>query len=495
MAIGLREPTTTKPTHEWLRKIGVAFVPGPTTPLLESVVSDLLDQFRRQGHRVQDVPTAETDIILTTAPFADPLNWREAVLFTARRRFGLDHTPTIYTLIHAAPAPFQERLDYFERVLVKEPPDPADYALPGLAPDAYRTLVEQGRRGGPIMALERLLQAQSKSIRIVLVVGEDRPREAYTFDLVGAFPRTPGDDPEFFYEDLVLRLTTSVSTTEVTHHEVLEGVIPQATWSGLAAPKAMGVAGRELGQRNFFTHMVRVEDLVHVPAVADSVASQYSEGCFATWEPKLNALIATVTGSARPVDKERITEDELAVIVGVRADGSGAQVRHVEKKRNDPPSSEAVEMMDMDYGLPYVELGAEWGEDASTRVPIVRSKLHGHRGVVSYDPNRVEFVRLDPPYYHYPVSCATEAQARGIKSAFARSEALRNPNDRREVAFTVLPGHGVVMVEKWVPGKVPFQVLWEFMDAGYLRVENRVPQGPLGYLPATGGKMTLRSEG
>jgi hypothetical protein len=240
--------------------------------------------------------------------------------------------------------------------------------------------------------------------------------------------------------------------------------------------------------------MVRVEDLVHVPAIADSVASQYSEGCFATWEPKLSALIATVTGSARPVDKERITEDDLAVIVGVRPDGRGAQVRHVEGKRNDPPSSEAVEMMDMDYALPQIVLGGEWGEAAAMRVPVVRSKLHGHRGIASYDPSRVEFVRLDRPYYHYPVSCATEAQARGIKFAFARSEALRNPADRREVVFTVLPGHGVVMAERWVAGKAPFQVLWEYMDAGYLKVENRVPQGPLGYLPASDGKMALRAD-
>ena len=34
--------------------------------------------------------------------------------------------------------------------------------------------------------------------------------------------------------------------------------------------------------------------------------------------------------------------------VGHRADGRGARVRHVEGKRNDPPSSEAVEMMDAD---------------------------------------------------------------------------------------------------------------------------------------------------
>jgi hypothetical protein len=49
------------------------------------------------------------------------------------------------------------------------------------------------------------------------------------------------------------------------------------------------------------------------------------------------------------------------------------------------------------------------------------------------------------------------------------------------VVFTILPGHGVIVVEKWVAGKAPFQVIWESMDAGALEVEARVPQGPLGF--------------
>jgi hypothetical protein len=155
---------------------------------------------------------------------------------------------------------------------------------------------------------------------------------------------------------------------------------------------------------------VRIADLVPVPAVTDAVASQYSEGCFATWDPALGALVATVTGSARPVDKGAITEDDLAVIVGVRPDGRGALTRRVEGKRDAPPSSEAVELMDMDGPLPAIDLGPAWG--TSARAPVVRSKLHGHRGIAAYDPRRVEYVPLDPPYYHYLVSCATDARAR-----------------------------------------------------------------------------------
>jgi hypothetical protein len=123
---------------------------------------------------------------------------------------------------------------------------------------------------------------------------------------------------------------------------------------------------------------------------------------------------------------------------------------------------------------------------------VLRSKLHGHRGIAAYDPDHVEFVPLSPPYYHYLVSCATDAQARGIQEAFARAESLQNPTDPRPVAFTVLPGHGVMIVEKWVAGKAPFQVIWEHMDAGYLQVHRRVPQGPVTFVPGADGRMLVQ---
>lgn len=459
--------------HPWLRAIHLAFVPSaPLSALLEESIPQLLEAFHRQGHIVQEHPDEKTDLVLTNAPFAEPLNWRHAVLFTVRRRFGLKHTPTILTLIHASTATFRHWLNHFEQALRKSPPDPKDFSFPGLAEDAWQTLLEQGQRGGPLLALQRMLQAQAKSIRILLLVGDEKPVEAYHFDLVGGYPRSDGASPEEFYRDIVLRQVTALSTHEVTAHQVVEPPIPAETWKALTAPSAMIRAARELGKRNFFTPTVYINRLVHVPAISDVVADQYSEGCFATWEPALNALISTVTGSARPVDKDSITEDELAVIVGVRPDGQGALVRHVEGKRNDPPSSEAVELMLMDSDLPRLRL--ENGGEA----PVVRSKLHGHRGVKTYDPRFVEFVPLDAPYYHYPVTCATEAQAHGIYRAFSRSEALRNPEDPRQVVFTILPGHGVVMAEKWQKDKVPFQLFWEYMDAGYLQIDSRVPQGP-----------------
>jgi hypothetical protein len=482
--------TIPKTVHTWLRRIHAAYVPGRTTPLLEVFAGELIKALQRNGQVILPEPQEGTDVLLTTAPYGEPISWREGFMFTARRRFNLQQAPLVFTLIHATPEGLRATLDRFAAALAKNPPDPGDFAFPGLAPQAYGTLYEQGQRGGPILSLVRLLQSQAKSIRIILVVGEGlHPIEAYTFDLVGAHPRSDASQGQAFYDDLALRIVTAASTHEITDHQMLGDPIPYALWQSLRTPAAMRRAGRELGKRHFFTEMVRVADLVSVPAIHEAVANQYSEGCFGTWDPALDALVVTVTGSARPVVKDKLTDNELAVITGVRPDGLGAEVRHVEGKRNDPPSSEAVEMMEMDYRLPFIALGSEWG--VSNKVPTARSKLHGHRGVSAYDPTWVEHVPLDPAYYHYPVSCSTNAQAQAIKAAFARSQSLKDLSDPRQVIFTVLPGHGVVLVEKWVQVKEPFQVIWEFMDSGRLVIEKTIPQGPLAFIADQQGKMVL----
>ena len=481
---------STVPVHPWLRQVRVAFVPGPLNAALEQTSAGILSYLRQAGHSVVDVPDDDTDAIITTAPFGHLIDWRSSLMVTARKRYNLKRNPTLFTYVSIHEQELQRYRDLFAEFVAKTDPDPQEYQFPGLAPDAYHVLYEQGKRGGPILSIERLAQAQTKCLRILMVVFNDQGvKEAYHFDLAGAYPCTKADDLPRFYEDAALRMVTALSTHEVTRHEVVGDLIPRALWDSLTTPPAMIWAAQELDRRRFFTEMVVISRLIHMPAVGDAVARQYSEGCFVTYDPVIHGLVATITGSARPVDKGNISEEDLAIIVGVKSSADGALVRHVENKRNDSPSSESVEMVDMDLALPMITLSADWG--IGDAVPIARSKLHGHRGVASFDPRYVEFAPLDPPYYNYLVSCATQAQAWGIKRAFARAQTLQDPQDPRQMVFTVLPGHGVVIVEKWVSGKRPFAVMLDYMDAGYIKIESMIPQGNFSYVAAPDGMMVL----
>ena len=141
-------------------------------------------------------------------------------------------------------------------------------------------------------------------------------------------------------------------------------------------------------------------------------------------------------------------------------------------------------MIGMDLSLPRITL------TSGAQVPVIRSKLHGHRGVRSFDWTRAEYVPLSRSYQHYPVSCSTDAQYRAVQEAFAGSYALQNPHDPRQLVFTVLPGHGVVIVEKWVEGKQPFQAIWEAMDNKDIEIANDIPQGPFTFQDS-GGRCQL----
>jgi hypothetical protein len=478
-------------THGWLHRISLAIMessePGPAPELL----AGLREAAVRRGCDVTSVPTDASDVCVTTLPFLVPVDWRESVQLTVRRRYGLKRTPMTFGLMWADADAFEAAFDHLAKALTKDPIDPADFVYEGLMQSGIDTLVEQGMRGGPMLSLMRVLQAQSKCVRIILVVGRDEPQAAFYLDLVGGHPRVAvGTDPRAFYDDMVTRIETAAGSPAVTAHVTDEELVPSAAWTSATTPGAMRRAGHELGRRSFFTQMVRVADLVAVPAVDDAIADQYSEGCFATWDPALHALVSTATGSAKPVDKTELQDEDLAVIRTVRDDKLGAIVRHVEGHAVTLPSSEAVELRDVDLVLPSRTLGDDMGELAGEEVPAIRSKLHGHRGVSSFDPAVVEFVPLPAAYYDYPVSCATGAQAAGVRDAFAASQAFRDPDDRRTLAFTILPTHGIVIGEAWRPGKAPFDLIFEAIDSGALVISDAIPQGRHTF-ELRGGRMVL----
>ena len=458
------------PTHSWLKQLNVSYIPGPSTDLADDVASELMRYFHEEGHHTEELPAAETSVLLTTAKLGEPLGWREALMFTARRRYKLKHVPTVFTIIHALPEQFKDWMARVQQIVDSDMDTIPSFA--GVPETATTTLYQQGKRGGAILYLLRIIQIQSKSIRVLLVIGKDQPESAFLFDLVGAHPQIKFDDARSFYKDIATRIMTAASTQEITDHQAVEPQIKREEWDNLSTIEEMTRASQELGKRDFFTEMIKVSQVAEIPGFSEAISQQYSEGCFATWNPQINGLLTTITGSARPVRKENITDKDLAVIIGIKPERDGALIRKVEGHPNHPPSSEAVEMIGMDLELPRILL------PNGAQVPVIRSKLHGHRGVQSFDRRHVEYVSLEESYLHYPVSCSTDAQYRAVQNAFSSSRALQNPEDPRQIVFTVLPGHGVVIVEKWMEGKQAFQLLWEAMDSKDIEITNHIPQGP-----------------
>lgn len=464
-------------------------LPSATTPLLETFTARLLAELQSRGHICGSSPDNSTDAVFSTARFGEVVGWRQAPLFCLRSRFKLERSPMIFTLVHVTKAELSAVLARLDRAVASSRPDPSDLEFAGLLPSAYRILHEQGKRGGSMLALIRVLQVQTKSLRIVLVVGDESPTGAYHFDLVGSHPLTAMTDEAEFFNEIGKRIITAVSTHEVTSHLVSPSAILSPLWSSLNTPRAMCEAALEFGSRGLLTRMVKIADLTRVPSVSDALAAQYSEGCYSTWEPRLAAMITTASGSSKAADKNRISSKDLVVVTGLRADGLGAIVQPVEGRSSCSPSSETVEMLLIDAELPTQEMRLPDG--SSCDVPVVRSKLHIHRGVRSFDPRFVEYVPLPARSQKYLVSCATQAQAVAVAEAFSNSSALRNPADDRDLVFTVLPGHGIMVVEKWARGKRPFQLIWEHIDARRLEIESSLPQGPHDYVPARSDQMQL----
>jgi hypothetical protein len=466
-------------THAWIRQISLAYMPGELTPALEQVLSPLLDWLRSYGCTVQSKPTNETDLIITTTRFGVPIDNKEAILFNGKRRYRLRHRPHVLTAIDIPETEYQYWLEHFSELREQPAKQQKSHKYPALGPRAVEVLLDQARRGGPMLALGRFLQAYVKSFRVMAVRSEAslRPLCAVHFDLAGARPVTDAADLPAFAQEVGLRVLAATCTAEINNHIFLPEPLPAQTWERLSTPEAMIRAGTMFAEFDFFTNPVSIEKLIGYRELSEAVSAHYSEGCYAVFEPEIPGLIATATGSARLVDKRHISRTDQAIVIGVKPEGDGAIVRSVADRGQVVPSVEAVEMMKICQAASTHEHIN--GSGRAVDVPNVRAILHGHLGVASYNPDKVESVSLDPPYYSHLVSCGTGALAAGTATAFGRSSSLGDLNDPRAVIFLEQPGHGVVVVEKWVKGRRPFEVIREYLAKRDLEMTLDVPQGSI----------------
>jgi hypothetical protein len=472
---------TTHNVHSWTRPISIAYMPGDNTAALNLASSALLDWLRDAGCSVTQLPDNSTDLIMTTRRFGDNVTREQALFFNAKRQYRLSQRPQVLTLVDVPEPEYKALVAHFAEVAQMSEEEAGRIQYPGLGPQAADIISHQARRGGPDLAFARLLQGQVLSIRVMaLRTQSGRPYRAMHFDMAGAHPVTDATDLETFGEQAGARVLAAVCATEVNHHSFVDEPVPAKLWESLSSPEMMVQAGSMFTQFGFFTTPLYVEKLLGYRGIGDAISAQFSEGCYAVYEPDIPALLTTASGSSRLVDKRSISRLDQAVVVGTRPDHEGAMVRPVVGMERVVPSVEAVEMMGLCERVPkHSHLNSH---GLPVTVPNVRAILHGHLGVAAFDADKVEAVMLDPLYYTQLVSCGTGALAEGTATAFARSQSLKDLNDPRRVIFLEQPGHGVMVVEKW-PAQDdrsrPFETIHDYLSSGILQMTLDIAQGPV----------------
>ena len=104
MVIAERVDLVAQVGHAWWTPLRLSFVPGIEHTALQALIPEFLDHLRQTGHEVHDAPGATTNVLLTTARYGEPVPWRRALMLGHRRNFGLQHAPTVMTLVVIAPA-------------------------------------------------------------------------------------------------------------------------------------------------------------------------------------------------------------------------------------------------------------------------------------------------------------------------------------------------------------------------------------------------------
>ncbi|MBI4770048.1 MAG: hypothetical protein HY784_06450 [Chloroflexi bacterium] len=104
---------TTPGMHPWTHPISVAYCPAYLDSVVEPAIHAVLDWFRASGGAVESRPDRETELILTTARFNQPVERDEALLFHAKRIYGLGHRPQILTVVSLRESEYGEQTQHF----------------------------------------------------------------------------------------------------------------------------------------------------------------------------------------------------------------------------------------------------------------------------------------------------------------------------------------------------------------------------------------------
>ncbi|MEU4209593.1 hypothetical protein AB0F13_06225 [Streptomyces sp. NPDC026206] len=421
-------------SRDWWRPCSVQTVGEipPESHALAPFMTRLLASFEDQGHVVRDRSYGDVDLMFMYAHVPDgqaPLRDRipeqcPPLSVTLRQANGLRRNPAHVVAVVEIPESLSE-LPHRDVV------------------ETARTLM--GRVGA------------AKALFVTRGPAPGRVREVTFCNMEGGHPT----EKENLADRLRDRLVTAACACQVAdRYDITTDALTAAAWKASPTPERLADAGRRMGQLGLLSAPLRIADYVS-PQLADMYEvymgwKGFSEGMLFAFDPDLQALVVTASGSW-DVDKRALNRDQV-VVVDHRLREGRLRVLAPEGTLPMQPSVETWEVCALMEEAPTVRVrkahDGQWvlDPDGEREVPLIRGGIHAHVGVSSANEAAVETVQPDRERFPYGFGCGTDLTVDLARNTIRRSSAVNNTDDPRLYVRWPLLYHGEMAVELWKPG-------------------------------------------
>ncbi len=426
----------------WWRPLKVAFVgESRGSAQMEKFRTELLDSFRSQGHQIVTTSEEDIDLLIDSVTIPDgpePLVLRipersQPLMLTVTKDYRLRRRPHNLVVLVGV----QESLRTWSHV--------------------------------EVVSTARVAMAKIGSPKIVFVSGSDVDEVTYC-TLEGGHPT----ETHAKVAGLRDRLVASASAREVGgQFDIISDAITSEAWNETTIPDEIVRAGHRMDQLGLLPKPQQISDYVSEPMARVYARflglKGFSEGMLFAVDPITRNTMVTASGSW-DVDKRALNRDEVTALSGI-VDGR-VQVQAPSGVRPKGPSVEALEVLSLLEAAPRVRLSPDAADgwrldpDGEIEVPIIRSGIHAHVGVVSADDTVVETIEPDRKNYPFGFGCGTDLMCEVARSTVERSSAINDPNDLRRYVRWPMLYHGEMVIELWKEGaeSVTFDGLLDLFD-------------------------------
>lgn len=322
-----------------------------------------------------------------------------------------------------------------------------------------------------VVQLARVLMARVGAPKTLFVYPDPetgRILEATLCTMEGGHPSVSVD----IVRDIRDRLVAVACATEVNDRlDQIPAAVQPAAFDAARSPRVLAAAGRRMGRLGLLPPPHRVSDYVSVGMAAAYQRylgiKGFSEGMMFVYDPDLQALVVTASGSFE-VDKRDLKPEDV-VVVDHQLDGGRLRVLTVAGADAKGPSVEAWEVCSLMAAAPKIRVSKDasgiWRPDpnGTVEVPAVRGGLHAHVGVDEADETLIESIAPDRAAYPYGFGCGTDLMVDVAAATVQRSQAINDAEDGRSYVRWPMLYHGEMALELWTPD-VPDEPLTGLLD-------------------------------